>query len=88
MQELNIEEIEMISGAGVSTNIAAGIASAWACTVIGAAAGSMVPGLGTVAGGAVGFAFSIGQAVAWSFATADSGVTASDGTSFKKIIAH
>lgn len=70
MEELNVNEVEMVNGAGVGANIAAGVASAWAGTVVGAAAGSIVPGIGTLGGAAIGFGFGVLQAVAWSFATA------------------
>ena len=55
MRELNEVEIAAVGGAGLGGDIAMGLAIGWASTVAGFAVGSIVPGVGNLAGAAAGF---------------------------------
>jgi hypothetical protein len=74
MRELNEVEVEEVNGAGNGGAIALTLAGAWAGAVTCGAIGSIVPGVGTVAGIAVGFVVGGAIGVAATFATAQPGV--------------
>lgn len=72
MRVLTVDEVEAVSGASVSGEIAMTLAIGWAGTVAGAAAGTMVaPGAGTIVGGLVGFG--VGSMAGVGFVLATSG---------------
>ncbi len=69
MQELTERQIDEVSGGSLSGDIAFGLAGTWASTVAGAAAGSIVPGAGTLAGAGVGFVLGASINIGYALAT-------------------
>ena len=64
MQEMNLVEINEVSGAVTGGQVMMTMASAWSGAVAGAAFGSIVPGAGTLGGAAFGFAFGAATGIA------------------------